>query len=107
MVITDDMDLVRSVLGDKQGFAAPLPVLALVHEALKRASARGFRADTRLISGALRRELLAAVGSGHYTAFARGPQSPQWFYYNDSAQPLPVDDGRVLAASAYMLFYEQ
>ena len=45
--------------------------------------------------------------AGHYTAFARGPREAQWHHYNDAAKPRAVESNDVLAATAYILIYEQ
>ena len=46
---------------------------------------------------------------GHYTAFARGPTEQDWHYYDDldARTPHATTSATVLAAQAYLLFYEQ
>ncbi len=45
------------------------------------------------------------AGGGHYTAFVRAADD-HWYYCNDNTSPQPVAPSKVLAAQAYMLFYD-
>ena len=42
---------------------------------------------------------------GHYTAFVRG-QDNFWYLCNDALPPCPVSTERVLAAEAFLVFYD-
>ncbi|XP_019848743.1 PREDICTED: ubiquitin carboxyl-terminal hydrolase 32-like isoform X2 [Amphimedon queenslandica] len=44
------------------------------------------------------------LGGGHYTSFAKNPNS-NWYYYNDSSCKETTED-KVSSESPYMLFYE-
>ncbi|PVZ98399.1 hypothetical protein BB558_004290 [Smittium angustum] len=45
-------------------------------------------------------------GGGHYTAFARHPQTNNWYNYNDSSvSPISDPEKDVITPAAYMLFY--
>ena len=46
------------------------------------------------------------AGSGHYTSFIRTDES-QWYFCDDYEIPSKTTERQVLAASAYMLFYER
>ena len=45
-------------------------------------------------------------GGGHYTAFVRA-QDHMWYHCDDSAAPRPCSADEVMAAQAYMLFYQR
>ena len=46
------------------------------------------------------------LGGGHYTAVAKNSEDGEWYNYNDS-HVSSSDAGRVVDASAYLLFYER
>ena len=46
------------------------------------------------------------VGVGHYTAYVRAADL-RWYHCNDDARPRPCSIREVLAAQAYMLFYQK
>ena len=46
------------------------------------------------------------AGGGHYTAFVRSADH-QWYHCDDNLEPKAVSTAKVLAAEAYMLFYEE
>ena len=45
--------------------------------------------------------------SGHYIAQCRHPFTHQWHEFNDASVHRLNDDGRIVSANAYVLFYEQ
>lgn len=49
---------------------------------------------------------MGGVSGGHYTAFARGSTSDEWFLYNDS-HVQSVNEREVVSPSAYVLFYRK
>ena len=46
------------------------------------------------------------AGGGHYTSFIRTDEA-QWYFCDDYELPAKTTERQVLAASAYMLFYER
>jgi len=45
-------------------------------------------------------------GGGHYTAFVRA-QDHMWYHCDDAQAPRPCSAEQVMAAQAYMLFYQR
>ena len=45
------------------------------------------------------------AGSGHYTAFVKSVDE-NWYYCDDNVAPQLVSPAQVLAAEAYLMFYE-
>ena len=50
---------------------------------------------------------LANAGSGHYTAFARGPSESFWYNFDVEEGPRLVQWSRVSCAKAYVLVYDR
>ena len=48
-----------------------------------------------------------SVGFGHYTAYARNPQTSKWHYFDDSRVSEVRDTSEVITDAAYALFYRR
>ena len=49
---------------------------------------------------------MGGIGGGHYTAYARNPDSNIWYEFNDKSVSR-ISENEIVTAAAYVLFYRR
>ncbi|KAL4578641.1 hypothetical protein LXL04_014768 [Taraxacum kok-saghyz] len=62
--------------------------------------------DRVFMSSMLSAIIMAGLGGGHYSAYAKLVEEDRWYHFDD-AHVTPVSESDIRTSAAYLLFYQR